>query len=55
MHADEPEQPMQIDWKGNLPSNVSVPRVDLHSLILDFSAVTFLDIAGITGLKMVWL
>uniref|UniRef100_A0A8C5CV30 Solute carrier family 26 member 3 n=1 Tax=Gadus morhua TaxID=8049 RepID=A0A8C5CV30_GADMO len=53
MHADEPEQPMQIDWKGNLPSNVSVPRVDLHSLILDFSAVTFLDIAGITGLKMV--
>uniref|UniRef100_A0A665UDX2 Solute carrier family 26 member 3 n=1 Tax=Echeneis naucrates TaxID=173247 RepID=A0A665UDX2_ECHNA len=29
-----------------------VPRVDLHSLILDFSAVSFLDISALKGLKM---
>uniref|UniRef100_A0A673CK21 Solute carrier family 26 member 3 n=1 Tax=Sphaeramia orbicularis TaxID=375764 RepID=A0A673CK21_9TELE len=28
-----------------------VPRVDLHSLILDFSAVSFLDISALKGLK----
>ncbi|CAL8323660.1 unnamed protein product [Lota lota] len=55
LHADEPDQPVKIDWNGELPSNISVPRVDLHSLILDFSAVTFLDIAGVIGLKTVWL
>ncbi|KAG7269664.1 LOW QUALITY PROTEIN: hypothetical protein CRUP_019053 [Coryphaenoides rupestris] len=43
--------PIQIDWNGPLPDNVSVPRVDLHSLVLDFSAVSFLDISGLKGLK----
>ncbi|XP_053200114.1 chloride anion exchanger-like [Scomber japonicus] len=38
--------------KEELPDNVSVPRVDLHSLILDFSAVSFLDISAMKGLKM---
>lgn len=45
----------QIDWNGPLPDNMSIPGVELHSLVLDFSAVSFLDIAGVTGLKTVWL
>ncbi|KAG7269666.1 hypothetical protein CRUP_019055 [Coryphaenoides rupestris] len=45
----------QIDWNGPLPNNISVPRVELHSLVLDFSTVSFLDIAGVIGLKTVWL
>uniref|UniRef100_A0A4W6E9D1 STAS domain-containing protein n=1 Tax=Lates calcarifer TaxID=8187 RepID=A0A4W6E9D1_LATCA len=44
--------PFQMDWNAELPSNVDVPRVDLHSLILDFSAVSFLDISAMKGLKM---
>nr|AQQ13389.1 solute carrier family 26 member 3 [Sciaenops ocellatus] len=35
-----------------LPVDIRVPKVDLHSLILDFSAVTFLDISALKGLKM---
>jgi len=50
-----PDQLAQIDWNGPLSDIVSVPRVDLHSLVLDFSAVSFLDIAGVIGLKMVRL
>ncbi|KAJ3612273.1 hypothetical protein NHX12_020549 [Muraenolepis orangiensis] len=51
---DEPLQIDQIDWNsGNLPAHISVPRVDLHSLLLDFAAVSFLDIAGVVGLKTV--
>ncbi|KAG7496898.1 chloride anion exchanger-like [Solea senegalensis] len=44
--------PFRIDWNAELPDNISVPRVDLHSLILDFSAVSFLDISAMKGLKM---
>lgn len=36
-----------------IPANISVPRVDLHSLILDFSTVSFVDISAVKGLKMV--
>ncbi|XP_040004377.1 chloride anion exchanger-like [Xiphias gladius] len=43
--------PFRMDWKIELPTNISVPRVDLHSLILDFSAVSFLDISALKGLK----
>jgi len=45
--------PVRIDWNGPLPGNVSVPRVDLHSLVLDFSAVSFLDMSALKGLKTV--
>lgn len=38
-----------------IPANISVPRVDLHSLILDFSTVSFMDISAVKGLKMVQL
>ncbi|XP_034382703.1 chloride anion exchanger-like [Cyclopterus lumpus] len=43
--------PFRMDWRAGLPADVSVPRVDLHSLILDFSAVSFLDISALKGLK----
>ncbi|XP_038594299.1 chloride anion exchanger-like [Micropterus salmoides] len=38
-------------WNSELPAQINVPRVDLHSLILDFSAVSFLDICAMKGLK----
>ncbi|MEQ2304099.1 hypothetical protein AMECASPLE_023527 [Ameca splendens] len=41
-----------MNWNAELPSEISVPRVNLHSLILDFSAVSFLDISAMKGLKM---
>uniref|UniRef100_A0A672FB08 Solute carrier family 26 member 3 n=1 Tax=Salarias fasciatus TaxID=181472 RepID=A0A672FB08_SALFA len=43
---------VQIDWNAELPDGISVPRVNIHSLILDFSAVSFLDISALKGLKM---
>ncbi|XP_040004354.1 chloride anion exchanger-like [Xiphias gladius] len=50
--TDFKDLPARIDWNAPLPANIIVPRVDLHSLILDFSAVSFLDISGLKGLKM---
>ncbi|XP_040885836.1 chloride anion exchanger-like [Toxotes jaculatrix] len=44
--------PFRMDWNAELPADIIVPRVDLHSLILDFSAVSFLDISALKGLKM---
>ncbi|XP_044042954.1 chloride anion exchanger-like isoform X1 [Siniperca chuatsi] len=49
--TDLKDLPFQMDWNAELPANISVPRVDLHSLILDFSAVSFLDISALKGLK----
>ncbi|XP_060759518.1 solute carrier family 26 member 3, tandem duplicate 2 [Neoarius graeffei] len=43
--------PVQVNWKAELPANISVPQVDIHSLVLDFSAVSFLDISALKGLK----
>ncbi|XP_006859336.1 PREDICTED: chloride anion exchanger [Chrysochloris asiatica] len=45
--------PFQIDWNGDLPLNIVVPKISLHSLILDFSAVSFLDISSMRGLKTI--
>uniref|UniRef100_A0A3B4V270 Chloride anion exchanger-like n=1 Tax=Seriola dumerili TaxID=41447 RepID=A0A3B4V270_SERDU len=50
--ADLKGLPFRMDWKAELPANISVPRVELHSLILDFSAVSFLDVSALKGLKM---
>ncbi|KAK5849345.1 hypothetical protein PBY51_008995 [Eleginops maclovinus] len=49
--SDLDDLPMRVNWNAELPANISVPRVDLHSLILDFSAVSFLDISAMKGLK----
>ncbi|XP_058581361.1 chloride anion exchanger isoform X1 [Neofelis nebulosa] len=43
--------PFEIDWNADLPLNTMVPKISLHSLILDFSAVSFLDISSMRGLK----
>ncbi|KAM5236690.1 chloride anion exchanger [Ctenodactylus gundi] len=45
--------PFQIDWNADLPLNIAVPKVSLHSLILDFSAVSFLDVSSMRGLKTI--
>ncbi|XP_034877268.1 chloride anion exchanger [Mirounga leonina] len=45
--------PFQIDWNTDFPLNISVPKISLHSLILDFSAVSFLDISSMRGLKTI--
>ncbi|XP_042324087.1 chloride anion exchanger isoform X2 [Sceloporus undulatus] len=52
-HIEELDQPtntkdlpIQIDWNSDLPPNITVPVVDIHSLILDFSAVSFLDVSA---------
>uniref|UniRef100_A0A665UD42 Chloride anion exchanger-like n=1 Tax=Echeneis naucrates TaxID=173247 RepID=A0A665UD42_ECHNA len=49
--TDFKDLPARIDWNAELPANIVVPRVDLHSLILDFAAVSFLDISALKGLK----
>ncbi|XP_036184873.1 chloride anion exchanger [Myotis myotis] len=45
--------PFQIDWNASLPLNIAVPKIELHSLILDFSAVSFLDVSSMRGLKSI--
>ncbi|KAG8439910.1 hypothetical protein GDO86_005903 [Hymenochirus boettgeri] len=59
-HIEELDQPTNTDdlpftinWNGDLPNNITVPRVDIHSLILDFGAVSFLDMTGMKGLRAV--
>ncbi|KAF1372610.1 hypothetical protein PFLUV_G00267610 [Perca fluviatilis] len=49
--SDSKDLPFRLDWSAELPANINVPRVDLHSLVLDFSAVSFLDISALKGLK----
>lgn len=55
MPIDPKDLPGMIDWNAELPVNISIPKVDLHSLILDFAAVSFLDISALKGLKTVCL
>ncbi|XP_030632042.1 solute carrier family 26 member 3, tandem duplicate 2 [Chanos chanos] len=49
--TDFSDLPVQVNWRTELPANIVVPRVDIHSLILDFAAVSFLDISALKGLK----
>lgn len=51
--ADVKDLHFRMEWSADLPGKVTVPRVDIHSLILDFSAVSFIDISAVKGLKMV--
>lgn len=53
--TDFKDFPARIDWNAELPANIVVPRVEIHSLVLDFAAVSFLDISGLKGLKAVRL
>lgn len=45
--------PDNVDWSSEQAAHLGVPLVDLHSLLLDFSAVSFLDISALKGLKAV--
>lgn len=49
----QPEVKVQVDWTSELPVNVSVPRVQIHSLVVDFSAVSFIDVVAAKSLKLV--
>lgn len=49
------EVKVQVDWTSELPVSVSVPTVNIHSLVLDFSAVSFLDVVAAKSLKLVCL
>lgn len=51
--TDYSDLPIQVNWDAELPANIQVPPVNIHSLILDFSAVSFLDISALKGLKAV--
>lgn len=51
--TDFRDLPTRIDWSADLPANIAVPRVDVHTVILDFAAVSFLDISALKGLKTV--
>ncbi|KAG8577275.1 hypothetical protein GDO81_010120 [Engystomops pustulosus] len=52
---DEPpeELPIVVNWSEDLPLNIQVPKIELHSLILDFSTVSFIDMSGMKVLKAV--
>ncbi|XP_068963101.1 pendrin [Petaurus breviceps papuanus] len=61
---EDPEEPedltiptkeieIQVDWNSELPVKVNVPKVPIHSLILDFGAVSFLDIVAVRSLRMI--
>eukprot|EP00073_Rattus_norvegicus_P049370 XP_017451666.1 PREDICTED: pendrin-like [Rattus norvegicus] len=44
---------IQVDWNSELPVKVNVPKVPIHSLVLDCGAVSFLDVVGVRSLRMV--
>uniref|UniRef100_A0A3B1IZR8 Solute carrier family 26 member 4 n=1 Tax=Astyanax mexicanus TaxID=7994 RepID=A0A3B1IZR8_ASTMX len=47
------EVEVQVDWTSALPVDVTVPKVDIHSLVMDFSAVSFLDVKSAASLRLV--
>ncbi|KAL4658414.1 chloride anion exchanger, partial [Arapaima gigas] len=49
--VDFKDLPIQVNWNGEFPASIHVPKVDVHSVILDFAAVSFIDISALKGLK----
>uniref|UniRef100_A0A8C3DYW2 Solute carrier family 26 member 3 n=1 Tax=Corvus moneduloides TaxID=1196302 RepID=A0A8C3DYW2_CORMO len=45
--------PIRINWSTDLPPGITVPQVNIHSIILDFSSVSFLDFSAMTVLRKV--
>ncbi|XP_066522944.1 pendrin-like [Hoplias malabaricus] len=43
----------QVDWTADLPVKITVPKVNIHSLVFDFSAVSFLDVMAAKSLKLI--
>ncbi|KAM8972098.1 chloride anion exchanger-like [Pelodytes ibericus] len=52
-NAIKKDLPFKIDWNSDLPNDIIVPRVDIHTLILDFGAVSFIDVSGMKSLRMI--
>ncbi|KAG9490045.1 hypothetical protein GDO78_005774 [Eleutherodactylus coqui] len=48
------DMPFVIDWNSDLANRLKVPKIDMHSLIIDFGAVSFLDMSGMKGLKAIF-
>lgn len=44
---------MQVDWSSSLPDGVTVPKVDIHSFVMDFTAVSFIDVMAAKSLKLI--
>lgn len=44
---------VQVDWNSELPINVTVPKVTIHSLIFDFGQISFVDVVAVRSLKVV--
>ncbi|XP_071590009.1 pendrin isoform X3 [Heliangelus exortis] len=53
MQVPTKEVEIQVDWNSELPVKVNIPKVPIHSLILDFGAVTFLDIVAVRSIKTI--
>ncbi|XP_076861086.1 pendrin [Brachyhypopomus gauderio] len=47
------ESDVQVDWTSELPVNVEVPKVNIHSFVMDLSAVSFLDVMAVKSLKLI--
>uniref|UniRef100_A0A8C2NR70 STAS domain-containing protein n=1 Tax=Capra hircus TaxID=9925 RepID=A0A8C2NR70_CAPHI len=57
-NPEEPDIPtkeieIQVDWNSELPVKVNVPKVPIHSLVLDCGAVSFLDVVGVRSLRVI--
>uniref|UniRef100_A0A8C4MPX3 Solute carrier family 26 member 4 n=1 Tax=Equus asinus TaxID=9793 RepID=A0A8C4MPX3_EQUAS len=44
---------IRVDWNSELPVKVNVPKVPIHSLVLDCGAISFLDVVGVRSLRVV--
>ncbi|XP_037367474.1 pendrin [Talpa occidentalis] len=44
---------IQVDWNSELPVKVNVPKVPIHSLVIDCGAVSFLDVVGVRSLRAI--
>ncbi|XP_056369509.1 chloride anion exchanger [Oenanthe melanoleuca] len=45
--------PIRINWATDLPPGITAPQVNIHSIILDFSSVSFLDFSAMTVLRKI--
>ncbi|XP_012601504.2 pendrin [Microcebus murinus] len=44
---------IQVDWNSELPVKVNVPKVPIHTLVLDCGAISFLDVVGVRSLRAI--
>uniref|UniRef100_A0AAR2LG20 STAS domain-containing protein n=1 Tax=Pygocentrus nattereri TaxID=42514 RepID=A0AAR2LG20_PYGNA len=49
----EGKMEVQVDWSSTLPVSVRIPKVNIHSLVMDFTAVSFLDVMAAKSLKLI--